>query len=74
MVNENMNVEHKPQITEVKGDRAKKNLKTSMEVAARIEVGEWIEANMLNGPKENTYSALFPYMVRRSRRERDCDN
>lgn len=65
MVNENMNVEHKPQITEVKGDRAKKNLKTSMEVAARIEVGEWIEANMLNGPKENTYSALFPYMVRR---------
>jgi len=65
MVNENHNVEHNVQITVVEGSRAKRNLKTSKEVAARIEIGEWIEANMLNGPKDNTYTALFPYMVKR---------
>ncbi|HEY79255.1 MAG TPA: hypothetical protein G4O09_09100 [Dehalococcoidia bacterium] len=35
------------------------------ETTARIEVGEWIEANMLGGPKENPYSAFFPALAKR---------
>lgn len=35
------------------------------EIAARIEVGEWIEANMLHGPYDTVYSAIFPTIINR---------
>lgn len=34
-------------------------------VAARKEVGEWIEANMLKGPYHTVYSDIFPPMIQR---------
>ena len=34
-------------------------------VAARKEVGEWIEANMLKGPYRTVYSDIFPSMIKR---------
>ena len=34
-------------------------------VAARKEVGEWIEANMLHGPYRTVYSDIFPPMIQR---------
>ena len=34
-------------------------------VAARKEVGEWIEANMLKGPYRTVYSDIFPPMIER---------
>jgi len=33
--------------------------------AARKEVGEWIEANMLKGPYRTVYSDIFPPMIQR---------
>lgn len=37
----------------------------SGKVAARKEVGEWIEANMLKGPYRTVYSDIFPSMIQR---------
>jgi len=37
----------------------------SGKVAARKEVGEWIEANMLHGPYRTVYSDIFPPMIQR---------
>jgi hypothetical protein len=34
-------------------------------VAARKEVGEWIEANMLKGPYRTVYSDILPSMIQR---------
>jgi hypothetical protein len=34
-------------------------------VAARKELGEWIEANMLKGPYRTVYSDIFPPMINR---------
>jgi len=34
-------------------------------VAARKEIGEWIEANMLHGPYRTVYSDIFPPMIQR---------
>ena len=33
--------------------------------AARKEVGEWLEANMLEGPYRTVYSDIFPPMIER---------
>ena len=32
-------------------------------IEARKEVGEWIEANMLEGPYRTVYSDIFPPMI-----------
>jgi hypothetical protein len=34
-------------------------------VAARKELGEWLEANMLKGPYRTVYSDIFPSMIQR---------
>ncbi len=34
-------------------------------IAARIEVGEWIDANLVGGDKENPYTTLFPQIAKR---------
>jgi hypothetical protein len=34
-------------------------------VMARMEIGDWIESNMLNGPKENPYSTFFNVVAKR---------
>jgi hypothetical protein len=34
-------------------------------VAARKEVGAWIEAHMLKGPYRTVYSDIFPSMIQR---------
>jgi len=47
---------------------AKKTLAEAREVgkvAARKEVGEWIEANMLHGPYRTVYSDIFPPVIKR---------
>jgi hypothetical protein len=34
-------------------------------VAARKEIGVWLEANMLKGPYRTVYSDIFPSMIER---------
>jgi hypothetical protein len=34
-------------------------------VAARKELGAWLEANMLKGPYRTVYSDIFPSMIQR---------
>ena len=34
-------------------------------VAARKEVGAWLEANMLKGPYRTVYSDIFPSIIER---------
>lgn len=34
-------------------------------IAARKELGEWIEANMGKGPYRTVYSDIFPSMIQR---------
>jgi hypothetical protein len=42
-----------------------KEAREAGKVAARKEVGEWIEANMLKGPYRTVYSDIFPPMIQR---------
>jgi hypothetical protein len=34
-------------------------------VAARKELGKWLEANVLKGPYRTVYSDIFPSMIQR---------
>lgn len=52
-------------VTEDELNKAVLEARESGEMAARIEVGEWIEANMLNGPYYTVYSGIFPSLVKR---------
>jgi hypothetical protein len=59
-----------PRRLKEKGDMAvkKSELEKAREagkVAARKELGEWIEANMLKGPYRTVYSDIFPPMINR---------
>lgn len=65
MSGEQMDAEQKTLVTEDKLDKAVIEAREYGEMTARIEVGDWIEANMLNGPKDNPYSAFFPVLVKR---------
>ena len=60
-----MDAEQKTLATENELDKAVTEARQYGEMTARIEVGEWIEANMLNGPKDNPYSAIFPVLAKR---------
>ncbi len=42
-----------------------KEAREAGKVAARKEVGEWLEANMLKGPYRTVYSDVFPSMIQR---------
>ena len=42
-----------------------KEAREAGKVAARKEVGEWLEANMLKGPYRTVYSDIFPSMIQR---------
>jgi hypothetical protein len=55
--------EQKASVTQDKLDKAVLEARQQGEMIARIEVGEWIEANLLGGPKENPYSSFFPVMA-----------
>ncbi|MFC1893424.1 hypothetical protein ACFLYR_05285 [Chloroflexota bacterium] len=59
-----MDEEQKTLVTEDGLDRAVREARQQGEMMARIEVGEWIEANMLNGPRDNPYTAIFPVLVK----------
>lgn len=65
MNREQMNVEKKSLGKKPELDRAIMEARESGKVAARKEVGEWIEANMLKGPYRTVYSDIFPSMIRR---------
>jgi hypothetical protein len=65
MNREHMNVEQKTLVTKAELDRAIMEARESGKMAARIEVGEWIEGNMLNGPYYTVYSGIFPPIIKR---------
>jgi len=46
-------------------DSAIKEARESGRKEARIELGKWLEANMLNGPYRTVYSDIFPSMIQR---------
>jgi hypothetical protein len=52
-------------ITETKSENAIKKARESGAIAARIEVGEWIEANMLNSPYNSVYTSIFLSIIKR---------
>ena len=60
-----MTMEKKTSMTKSELNKAVKEARESGKVAARKEVGEWIEANMLKGPYRTVYSDIFPPMIQR---------
>jgi hypothetical protein len=46
-------------------DKAIKEARESGRKEARIELGKWLEANVLNGPYRTVYSDIFPSMIQR---------
>jgi hypothetical protein len=60
-----MTMEKKTSMTKSELNKAVKEARESGKVAARKEVGEWIEANMLNGPYRTVYFDIFPPMIQR---------
>jgi predicted ATPase len=60
-----MNREKKTSMTKSELNKAINKARESGKVAARKEVGEWIEANMLRGPYRTVYSDIFPPMIQR---------
>ncbi len=65
MNREQIDAEQKALVTEDELNKAVLEARESGEMAARIEVGEWIEANMLNGPYYTVYSGIFPSIIKR---------
>ena len=57
--------EKKTPTTKSELNRAIMEARESGKIAARKELGEWIEANMLNGPYRTVYSDIFPSMIQR---------
>jgi hypothetical protein len=60
-----MTMEKKSLTTKSELNKAVKEARESGKVAARKELGGWIEANMLKGPYRTVYSDIFPSMMRR---------
>ena len=46
-------------------DKAISEAREEGKTTARIEVGEWIEANLVGGARENPYTTFFPQMAKR---------
>jgi len=65
MNKEQTNVEKKTSGKKSELERAIMEARESGKVAARKELGEWIEANMLKGPYRTVYSDIFPSMIQR---------
>ena len=57
--------EKKALVTQDELDKAVLEARQQGETTARIEVGEWIEANMLGGPYYTVYSNIFPPIIKR---------
>jgi len=60
-----MTMEKKSLTTKSELNKAVKEAWESGKVAARKELGEWIEANMLKGPYRTVYADIFPSMMQR---------
>jgi hypothetical protein len=60
-----MTMERKTSATKSELNKAIKEARESGKVAARKELGEWLEANMLKGPYRTVYSDIFPSMIQR---------
>ena len=65
MSGEQIDVKKKTMVPKDELDKAVMEARQDGEVTARIEVGQWLEANMLNGPYNSVYSAIFPSMIKR---------
>jgi hypothetical protein len=52
-------------VTQDELDKAVSEAREQVKIAARLEVGEWIEANLVGGPKENPYTTFFPQLAKR---------
>jgi len=65
MNREQIDAEQRALVTEDELNKAVKEAQESGEMAARIELGEWVEANMLNGPYYTVYSGIFPSIIKR---------
>ena len=46
-------------------DRSIREARESGRKEARIELGKWLEVNMLHGPYRTVYSDIFPSMIQR---------
>ena len=60
-----IDTKQKTSVTETKSENAIKKARESGAIAARIEVGEWIEANMLNSPYNSVYTSIFLSIIKR---------
>jgi hypothetical protein len=60
-----MTMEKKKSTAKSGPDSAIKEARESGKKAARIELGNWLEANVLNGPYRTVYSDIFPSMIQR---------
>jgi len=65
MSKEQIDAEQKSSVTKDELNKAVLEAQEHGEMMARIEVGEWIEANMLNGPYYTVYSGIFPSIIKR---------
>jgi hypothetical protein len=52
-------------ITEAELNKAILEAQESGAVTARMEIGEWIESNMIDGPTDNPYTTFFSVMAKR---------
>lgn len=51
--------------TKLKETEALKKAREAGEITARVEVGQWIEANLLHGPYHTVYTDIFPSIIKR---------
>jgi hypothetical protein len=63
MGTKSIDAEQKASVTQDELDKAVLEARQQGVMTARKEVGEWIEANLLGGPKENPYSSFFPVVA-----------
>jgi hypothetical protein len=60
-----MTIEKKAPAAKSELSKAIMDAREAGKVAARKELGEWLEANMLEGPYRTVYSDIFPSMIQR---------
>ena len=54
----------KASVTQDELNKAVLEAREQGKIAGRIEVGEWIEANLVGGAKENPYTTFFPQLAK----------
>lgn len=60
-----MTIEKKTPTSKSEINRAIREARESGKKEARIELGKWLEANVLNGPYRTVYADIFQSMIQR---------